>query len=735
MSTYLSCPRGHRWETPAENGRPAGGRPPACPVCGTPADPSLAVADSDQETVPPRTPPPNGLTAALAPTAVGAGGAAPAVSEPAGYQILSELGRGGMGVVYLARQVRLKRLVALKMILAGAHAADQERTRFRTEAEAVARLQHSNVVQIYEVGEHDGRPYIALEFLDGGTLAERIRRAPVRPPEAAALVETLARAVHAAHQQGVIHRDLKPTNVLLTRAGVPKVTDFGLAKQLDSEAGLTQSGAILGTPSYMAPEQAGGKGRRVGAPADVYALGAILYELLTGRPPFQAESPFDTVVQVVSREPVPPRQLQRRCPRDLETICLKCLQKEPARRYASALALAEDLRRFLEGQPIRARRVGLGARLWRWGRRNPVVTGLVTLLLLAGVGLVGLFVRLRDTEDVLRRPRPLAAEPAEIRRPARPLATLRGHQDLVTGVAFHPNSRRVASASKDGTVRVWDPAAAREVRKLTGHEGAVLGVAFSPDGRELASAGIDGTVKVWQAGTGRKLLDLRRHTGLVWAVAFSPDGRHLASAGDDRVLILWDRKGQPVHVWRDHPAAVRAVAFSSDSNQVAAGCKPVQIWDVTTGQAVCTLTGHTGRVNAVAYSPDGSLLLSAGTDRTVRVWEAKTGRSAHVFRGHRFPIHAAAFSSGGGQVVSANKRVTDRYAKMPEQGTAIVKIWEARSGVEINTLAGIDTEVTAVACSPDGGYLACAGAGKTVTIWDARALGLLGHPDGPAIKR
>jgi serine/threonine-protein kinase len=315
--------------------------------------------------------------ATVAPTRVASAEGPPGLPPIPDYEILGELGRGGMGVVYKARQVQLNRLVALKMVLSGGHAGPAEIARFRREAEAVARLQHPHIVQIHEVGEADGKPFFSLEYVDGGSLADKLDGTPWAASQAAPLVETLARAVHAAHQKGVIHRDLKPGNVLLTAEGQPKVTDFGLAKQLDSEKAQTQSGAIVGTPSYMAPEQAGGKREELGPAADVYALGAILYELLTGRPPFRGETPLDTVIQVVSGEPVPPSRLQPKVSRELETICLKCLEKSPASRYSSALALAEDLARGRAGEPILARPVGPVVRLGKLARRRPAVAGLL----------------------------------------------------------------------------------------------------------------------------------------------------------------------------------------------------------------------------------------------------------------------------------------------------------------------------------------------------------------------
>jgi hypothetical protein len=310
------------------------------------------------------------------------------------YGILRVLGSGGMGVVFAARQERPRRVVALKMLLAGPHAGRQRLARFLTETEVVGRLQHPHIVPVHEVGEHDGRPYFTMEYVDGGSLAQRLAAAPLAPRPAAELAEKLARAVQFAHERAFVHRDLKPANVLLATDGTPKVADFGLAKQLDTgpddPGARTESGAILGTPGYMAPEQAEGK-KDVGPAADVYALGAILYECLTGRPPFKAATVLETLEQVRSQEPVPISRLQPKVPRDLQTICLKCLEKAPARRYGSAQALADDLGRFLRGEPIRARPVSARERLVKWARRQPAlaallaVSGLSLAALIAGV--------------------------------------------------------------------------------------------------------------------------------------------------------------------------------------------------------------------------------------------------------------------------------------------------------------------------------------------------------------
>ena len=293
-----------------------------------------------------------------------------------GYEVEAILGRGGMGVVYKARHLRLNRTVAIKTLLGGGSAGPHERERFQREAEAVAALRHPNIVQLYDVGEEEGRPYFTMEFVDGGSLALKLAGSPQPARPSADLVSTLADAVHAAHRGGIVHRDLKPANVLLAADGTPKISDFGLARRLEGGAALTLSGVPVGTPSYMAPEQALGRAAAVGPATDVYALGAILYELLTGRPPFRAATAAETVQQVISQEPAPPSRLNAQVPRDLETICLKCLHKEPARRYSSAEELADDLRRFGEGRPIQARRVGWSERTWRWCRRNPTVAAL-----------------------------------------------------------------------------------------------------------------------------------------------------------------------------------------------------------------------------------------------------------------------------------------------------------------------------------------------------------------------
>jgi serine/threonine protein kinase len=325
------------------------------------------------------------------------------------YEILDEIARGGMGVVFKARQQKLNRVVALKMILAGRLADASDVNRFQREAQAAGRLKHSNIVPVHEIGEHDGRHYFTMDFVEGRSLAEAIREEALTPQVAAEIVRTVAQAVQYAHQQGTVHRDLKPANVLLNSDGQPQITDFGLAKLLESvdeetRAQLTASGQVLGTPSYMAPEQASGKQDQVGAATDIYSLGAILYTSLTGRAPFVADSPVNTLLQVMREEPVSPRALNPSVPKDLETICLKCLSKEPHKRYGTAQELANDLDRFLDGRPVAARPIGVPGKTWRWAQRNRSIAALTALsiaLLLTGTAVSTFFALKFETQ--LRR--------------------------------------------------------------------------------------------------------------------------------------------------------------------------------------------------------------------------------------------------------------------------------------------------------------------------------------------
>jgi hypothetical protein len=539
-----------------------------------------------------------------------AGGAAVDAPAPPGYEILGELGRGGMGVVYKAKQVALNRVVALKMILAGGHAGAELRRRFLAEAQAVAKLKHPHIVQVFDLGEHQGHPYFALEFVAGGSLDKQLAGTPLPPQDAAMLVATLADAMAHAHAAGIVHRDLKPANVLVEAGWAVKVMDFGLAKTLDTDSGQTKSGSIMGTPSYMAPEQAQGR-KDVGPPADVYALGAILYECLTGRPPFKAATPLDTVLQVLDQEPVPPTQLQPQTPRDLETIALKCLAKEPGRRYGSAQALADDLRRYLAGEPIRARPASVLERSGKWVRRNRAVTAAaagIAAALTLGLGLAlwqgwradaeaeragGEAERARTAELTAQgQAAALAVEKARAERQLARAEWLVYQNRLGEVGRYLEEGRREAAYDRltdcNGALRGWEfhrlwTQLQGDCLILRDPTAWLLAVAFSPDGTRLATAGSDGAARLWDAHAGTLLANLQGHTGAVWKVAFSPDGARLATAGSDGVARLWDAR---------------------------------------IGAPLGELRGHRGKVEAVAFSPDGTRLATAGEDQTARLWDA-----------------------------------------------------------------------------------------------------------------
>ncbi len=724
-------------------------------------------------------------------------------AQSAGDDLLHELGRGGMGIVYLARQLRLKRLVAFKVIPAGADVA--LRARFRAEAAAVARLQHANIVQIHEVGDQASALFLALEYVEGGTLADRLAGQPQPPREAARLLEVLARAVHYAHQKGVVHRDLKPANVLLApsdrpdavRLGrdpatakpcEPKITDFGLAKLLtpdpnDSTPGAqTQSGAIVGTPAYMTPEQARGDVRAVGPATDVYALGTILYEMMVGQPPFQGATVLDTLQQVREREPVPPRRARPGVPRDLETICLTCLQKEAAKRYVSAEALANDLRHFLEGESILARPVGRVERLGRWCRRHPQhaalgVVSVVAFLALGGLG-AGQYYNARlegalaDTTQAQQRAE-VALQEAEqanqraelalsLRRTAlahagwregdlsrmealleacppahrqwewfylqrlrhADLLTLRGHVGAVQGVAISADGTRLASAGSDYTVQIWDLATGQLVRAFQDHENIVESVAFSPDGKRLASADWAGRVLVFDLTTGRVLHVLTGHTRGVRRVAFSPDGKRLASASMDETIRIWDpTTGQAVGEPLRHTGAVLDVAYHASGTLLAAcdSSRFVRLWDLATRQEISL--PHAEPVQCLALSLDGSRLASASVDQTVTVWDLRARQVLLTIPTATGRITRVAFSPGGRQLVTAGRRQT-------------VEVWDAATGRLVLTRKGHTGWIHDVVFSADGSRLASASTDGTVKVWDLtrdpEVLTLTGHAMGVA---
>ena len=667
-----------------------------------------------------------------------------------GYEILGELGRGGMGVVYHARQLLLNRPCALKMILAGARADAVAALRFLGEAEAVARLRHPNVVQIHHIGQVDGLPYLELEFVAGGSLDRALDGTPRPARRAATLVEALARGVAEAHRLGVVHRDLKPANILLEADGTPKIADFGLAKSLSTQSGLTATDSILGSPSYMAPEQAEGRTKQVGPAADIYALGAILYELLTGRPPFRGATVLETLEQVKHAEPVPPRRLVPGLPRDAETIALRCLEKDPTRRYPSAAALADDLRRFLDGAPIAARPVRPWERAAKWARRRPVLAALIVAVHLLLASLLGLgawsYAQIRRSLAVANAQRSkaerLARTEAIATGRAREQAKIAGERaeelrrrDYIGRVNLALRESRdnnVARALEllDGCpedLRGWEWAYVRRQCHLDLHTfrdaaPSVNAVAFSPDGRLVASgsgnvfaplAGTAGDVLVRDAATGSEVFARRGLAEGVRAVAFSPDGRGLAVA-HARELVVWELPGGRERFRRTEPGhqGVAGLAFSPDGRSLLAGYGHVntedrgyaRLLDAATGAEIgAALPGGEGGVWGVAFSPDGRQVALTMTGR-VQVRDVTTRALVHDLRGHDGFVYAVAFGADGRFLASAG---LDRT----------VRLYDRRTGAPVRTLTGHEGFVRAVAFSPDSRRLVSGAEDKTVKIW------------------
>lgn len=720
---------------------------------------------------------PDEATKRIDPPLAAEGGRAESSGESFGdYDLLEEIGRGGMGVVYRARQRSLNRIVAVKRFLPGIRPSPATIRRFHTEAESAAALRHSGIVGIHEIGEHDGQPFFSMEFVEGTPMNQLMRDGPLRVRQAAEYVRKIAEAVDCAHEQGIVHRDLKPSNVLIDRRGDPRVTDFGLAKRLWGRSDLTLSGQVLGTPSFMAPEQVSSKEGKVGPRSDIYSLGAILYYAATGRPPHQAASTEATLREVLLSEPVAPKSLNPSLPLDLQTICLKCLEKEPSRRYATARELADDVGRFLRDEPIHARPVSPPEQLWRWCRRKPAVASLAAsvLLLLTAIAVVSTFSahRISKTlqaerqenyfneiaraynfiqDDQYNRARDILNR--EDSAPYRgwewghlqwlcnqDSLTLEGAGDAPQVVAFSPDERVLALGAYDGKLKVWNVVTGRLRFEVNAHAGVVTGLAFSSDGQRILTCSGWGPdvkmVKIWDAMTGAPMpgFAITKPLKYSWRLACSPDGEWVAVGGYKRVELRNAHTYDLVRTLSGHSDRVTALAFSPDGRVLASGSGngfPYQaskdgsivLWDVGTGQMLHRLAGSSDTVRGLAFSQDGRRMASIGMSRdnrrwgragvggTMKLWDVGAGTLIHDFDS---PIPVGQpwrFDVGFGVVFCRQ----DRYLLSAHVDSQI-RLWDT-NGTEIRSLKGHTTAVHAIALSQTGEKLASASFDGTAKIW------------------
>jgi WD40 repeat protein len=608
------------------------------------------------------------------------------------YELLAEIARGGMGIVYKARQVSLGRVVALKMVLAGQFASPSDLHRFRTEVEAAAILDHPNIVPIYDVGEEEGRHYFTMKLVEGGSLSQQVPYLVERPRQAAELLATVARAIHYAHQHGILHRDLKPANILLDASGQPHITDFSLAKLLERDNGVTQEGVVLGTPSYIAPEQASGVRKAITTAADVYSLGAIFYELLAGQPPFAADTPMETLLLVTGADPVPPSRLNPKVPRELETICLKCLEKDPAARYPSAQELAEELSRFLRNEPIQACPLSMVSRGKRWCRRNPAGATAVALAfsLLFGAAALAIVIMVQQSRaaghlqaEQARTLQALEETESHRRWAEQLLQESRSHQALAqrlstrlaldTGLMLCQQgeighgllwlARSLEIAPADATDLHWVIRAnlgqwasrLHTLRSQFDHPAPVLAAALSPDGRIVATGSADRMARLWDAAIGKPMCPPLEHPGSVEQVGFSSDGLMLLTRSGRSVLLWEARTGKQLGKPLEHPATVESAQFTPDGLRVitVGADRIVRVWSTTTNHLIAPPLEHSSPVTAAAVSTDGSTIITGCRDGQVQLWRMATGKPIGEPWRHAGPVVLVRLDSEGKTLLTA----------------------------------------------------------------------------------
>ena len=645
------------------------------------------------------------------------------------YELLEEVARGGMGVVFRARQVSLNRTVAVKVLRDAWLATPVQVKRFRAEAANAAKLKHPNIVTVHEVGEQGGQHYFAMDLVAGANLAELTREGPLAPRRAAELVKKVAEAVQHAHQEGVLHRDLKPSNVLLDTQDEPHVTDFGLARPMDDESSLTLTGQVLGTPGYMAPEQAKGGGA-VGPAADVYGLGALLFHLLTGRAPFVGAGAAETLTQVLQQEPLSPRLLNPAVPVDLAAVCLKCLRKAPRERYGSAGELAEDLKRFLGNETTHARPEGPVKRSARWCRRKPALAATVTAMLLVGLlGMTGIVWEWRRAEAESLKfqfgnyvaDMNLAARALEDSDFGQTRELLNKHNPQNGGLDFRGWEWRYLS----------ECTRSEELRFLGRHSNDVCAVAFSSDGRLLASGGADGAIRFWKAGSWEPAGDLRLPAGEL-TMAFSPDGKTLVTGTANKQIIAWDlasQRGLFTNQWNFVPfGPLIKVGMNPGELFVGGSDGLVAILDARTGEKRAEIPAARDPIHTLALSPDGRRLWVGAEDvagvhgDTMTVWDTRSRKQLWSKTPHPWYVGGLQCSPDGRIVASCG----------PEK---VVRLWDANDGSPVGELKGHTWYVWSLSFSPDGRWLASASADQTIILWDVakRSLAARFHGNGEEV--